>query len=50
LLDKGDSFHALSDFDRAIELNSDNPASFMYRGIAKLRLKQFDNAIEDLNM
>jgi tetratricopeptide (TPR) repeat protein len=49
LLAKGDSFCALSDFDQAIELNLEDLEQFMYRGIAKLRLKQFESAIEDFN-
>lgn len=49
MLDKGDSFHALGDFDQSAQLNPDSPEPHMYRAIAKLRLKHFDGAIQDFN-
>jgi Flp pilus assembly protein TadD len=49
LIDKGDPLHALSDFERAVELTPDNPEPYMYRGIAKLKLKKFEDAIADFN-
>lgn len=47
LIDKGDPLHALSDFEKAVELTPDSPEPYLYRGIAKLKLKKFENAIAD---
>lgn len=48
LIDKGDPLHALSDFERAVQLKPTNADAYMYRGIAKLKLKKFQEAIDDL--
>lgn len=50
LIDKGDPLHALADFEKAIQLNPEKPEAYMFRGMAKLKLKKFEDAIEDFNL
>ena len=46
-LQRGDDDRALADFNKAIELKSDNPVPRYYRGIMYLRLEEWDKARED---
>ena len=47
-LNRGDNDHALVDFNKAIELKSDNPVPRYYRGIMYLRSEEWDRARADL--
>lgn len=47
-LDFGDYQSAIEDFNKVIELNSNDSKAYYYRGIAKNYLKDKDGAIDDL--
>lgn len=40
---------ALKSFDKAVNLNTQSPRAFYYRGMARMILKEFDLAIEDFS-
>jgi len=49
--ERGKYAKAIDDFDKALSLGDKNEfRNFLYRGVAKLNLQEFDAAHEDLNM
>lgn len=46
---KGDFTNALADYNKALELKSDNAAAYLSRGQTYLGMKQFDQALADFD-
>ena len=48
--DMANHLFAINDFNKAAQLDPEDPQAFIHRGVSKLKLRRYDEAIDDFNL